>query len=425
MKEPFVLYKRCEKDGRASRCETHPACDCDWYDRPSLPDGRRPWVRLPHTAASKALAYKLAQKKRQDEALIAEGLKKRPKPPAPLLSAYITTYQQSPDAVAQKTKKKRDKNLADFLAHVKDRPIDQVIDVMIDDWRTALLARHSKKTGGTWSRNTAQRVYNSVKGLFTYAAEHLEEFDSPCDALKDWSEDPAERVLWQPDQLWLIDELPDLFRLPLKIGMLCGCRRAEALQLTKHDLSPKGFTFPSSKPALGWIALQRKKKRVGLVKARIPIALSLVRELHKQLKSPFQLCVFGDPPPDADGWSSQLTRQVRALGDEYGIDTTGLCMHGTRHTATTTMQDAPGVSTGTAKNMGGWTTTRMVETYSSPAEASMQLAAAALANHWKPVRPKGLKRKSGGTARGTAHRPGGPRSTTRRCVGLRQSDDSK
>ena len=37
------------------------------------------------------------------------------------------------------------------------------------------------------------------------------------------------------------------------------------------------------------------------------------------------------------------------------------------------MQDLPGVSAQTARNMGGWTTTRMVETYSSPAEASLRV----------------------------------------------------
>ena len=71
-----------------------------------------------------------------------------------------------------------------------------------------------------------------------------------------------------------------------------------------------------------------------------------------------------------DAWSSKLTRYLRRRGRTYHVDTRGLSMHGTRHTATTTMQDLPGVSAQTARVMGGWTTTRMVETYSRPAEAS-------------------------------------------------------
>jgi integrase len=187
-----------------------------------------------------------------------------------------------------------------------------------------------------------------------------------------------------------IDALPPAFGLPLTIGFLCGCRRAEALALTRHDLSPKGYHFPGSSPRLGWIALQRKKQRVGMVKVRIPIALRLVEQLRALLMSPFQEHVFGDPPPSPDVWSSLLTRQLRRLGLDYGVDTRGLCMHGTRHTATTTMQDLPGVSTQTAKLMGGWTTTRMVESYSSPAEASLQVAAMGLAKNFRPRKPKGL-----------------------------------
>lgn len=390
MKEPFRLYRQCER--KAHRCATWPACACDWYDRPTHPDGRRPWVRLPATATSKELAYRLAQKYRQDAVQIAAGLRAAPRPAAPLLSAAIRRYSATPAIEAQATRAKLRGNLAAFLAAIGDRPLDQITPAQIDGWRAGLLLRRSKKTGGTWSRNTAQRVFNSVKGFWTWAVAALDGLETnPCAALPDWRADPAPRRLWQPDEQWLIDALPPAFGLPLKVGFLCGCRRSEALALTKHDLSPKGFTFPGSTPKLGWIALQRKKQRAGRVKVRIPIALSILEQLRGLLKSPFQEHVFGDPPPAPDAWSSLLTRHIRRLGVAYALDTRGLCMHGTRHTATTTMQDLPGVSAQTARNMGGWTTTRMVETYSSPAEASLQVAAMGLATRWKPQRPKGLK----------------------------------
>jgi integrase len=390
VKEPFRLYRRCEKNGRAARCPAWPACACDWYDRPTRPDGRRPWVRLAHTATSKELAYRLALKARQDAQQIAAGLVAVPKAPAPRLRAALAAYLATPAVQAQATRAKLATNLAHFVAAVGDRPIDAILPPTIDAWRAGLLLRRSKKTGGTWSRNTAQRVFNSVKGFFAYAVADLALAVNPCAALPDWSADPAPRRLWAPDEQWLIDVLPPAFGLPLKIGFLCGCRRAEALALTRHDLSPKGFVFPGSSPKLGWIALQRKKKRGALVKVRIPIALAIVEELRALIVSPFQQYVFGDPAPSPDAWSSQLTRRIRALGATYHLDTRGLCMHGTRHTATTTMQDLPGVSAQTARNMGGWTTTRMVETYSSPAEASLQVAAMGLAARWKPRKPKGL-----------------------------------
>jgi integrase len=389
VKEPFRLYRACDR--KARRCASWPACACDWYDRPTRPDGRRPWVHLPHTATSKELAYRLAIKGRQDAQQIAAGLLAPPVAPAPRLGAAIRAYVASPAVQAQATRGKVAKNLAGFLAAVGDRPLDAITPAQIDAWRAGLLRRRSKKTGGTWSRNTVQRVCNSVRGFFTYAVAELALTVNPCATLEPWSADPAPRRLWAPDEQWLIEALPPRFGLPLTIGLLCGCRRAEALALTKHDLSPKGFVFPGSRPKLGWIAIQRKKQRGARVKVRIPLALALVEALRALLTSPFQEHVFGDPPPAPDTWSSQLTRQIRALGAAYAVDTRGLSMHGTRHTATTTMQDLPGVSAQTARTMGGWTTTRMVETYSRPAEASMQVAAMGLARAWQPKRPKGLK----------------------------------
>lgn len=390
MKEPFRLYRRCEKDGKKHRCPAWPACACDWYDRPTRPDGRRPWVHLPHTAGSKELAYRLALKARQDAQQLAAGLVAAPKAPLPRLGAAVRAYCATPSVQAQKTCRKLETNLAGFLAVVGDRPLDQITAAQIDTWRAGLLLKRSKKTGGTWSRNTVQRVFNSVKGFFAYAVASCALEANPCAPLADWSADPAPRRLWAPDEQWLIDVLPPAYGLPLKIGFLCGCRRAEALALTRHDLSPKGFVFPGSSPKLGWIALQRKKQRGARVKVRIPIALAIVEELRALIVSPFQQYVFGDPAPSPDAWSSQLTRRIRRLGTTYCLETRGLSMHSMRHTATTTMQDLPGVSAQTARNMGGWTTTRMVETYSSPAEASLQVAAMGLAARWKPRKPKGL-----------------------------------
>jgi integrase len=137
------------------------------------------------------------------------------------------------------------------------------------------------------------------------------------------------------------------YGLPLRVGLLSTARRSEVLTLTKHALSPKGFSYPNVSPKVGWIEVQRKKKRAGMVKERIPLVASLVDELRAQLKSPFQVHVFGDPPPDPGAWSSLLTRELRHIGEQYDVDTAGLCMHGTRHTAATTLEAAPGVGTRT------------------------------------------------------------------------------
>ena len=393
--EPFPLYKRCEKDGQKHRCATYPKCPCDWYDR-RMKDGRRKWTHLPETAYNKDAAYTLALKKRLDGTLIEEGIKKAPAKALPLLSVYIEeTYLTADEVTKQATFETKVKpHLAAFVAHIGDRPLDQVTEAHVESYRQLLAKQPSqkKRDGGALSRNTVQRYYNCIAGLFSYAEEKIPGFVNPCAKLHEYKEDPAERVLWQPDQLWLIEELGALYRLPLKVGRLCGCRRTEALMLTKHDLSPKGFRFPGTRT--GWIALQRKKKGGGKTKQRIPIALPIINELRAQLKTPFQLHVFGDPPPNPARWTVELGRELRRLGEEHEVDVRGLCMHATRHTATTLMQDEPGVSAKNAQGMGGWTSTRMVETYSRPSEAGMLIAAAALARTYKPVKPKARRKRA-------------------------------
>ena len=184
-----------------------------------------------HRRESKELAYRLALKGRQDAQQIAAGLVAVPKAPAPRLRAALAAYLATPAVQAQATRAKLATNLAHFVAVVGDRPLDAILPPTIDAWRAGLLLRRSKKTGGTWSRNTAQRVFNSVKGFFAYAVADLGLATNPCAPLPDWSVVPAPRRLWQPDEQWLIDVLPPAFGLPLKIGFLCGCRRAEALAL--------------------------------------------------------------------------------------------------------------------------------------------------------------------------------------------------
>jgi integrase len=369
------LYTRCEKKNQ--RCPTWPRC-CDYYDRVQR-DGRRVWVHLPDTAGNKTMAQALALKKRQDASLVKAGLKAPDKPPAPMLSKAIAAYVEARRPHDATVATKLEPNLASFLASVKDRPVDEVTPAIIEAWRTAQLSQKSKKRRGTISKNTIQRRYNSVKGLFRSLSDGKDAVlaDNPCDELEDWKETAAERRPWREDDVWLIDELPPLYRLPLLVGYHCGCRRTEALSLTRHDLGP-------TNDAISWIQIGRLKKAV-LVRERIPIAGWVVKELAAQLKTKFQTRVF-NPPPDPQAWSSLLTRKLRALGKQHGVNTRGLCMHGTRHTAATVMQDAPGVSAETAKQMGGWTTLRMVETYSHPQDASKQRAAEALAQHYAAAR---------------------------------------
>ena len=389
------LIRRCAKGRAELRCDTWPKCGCNYYYREQA-DGKRAWVCVEKSAhLSETKAHELAVAQRHEGRKQDLGLAPKPKVALPLLSVYVErTYLTTDEATKQATfETKLKPNLAEFVAHVKDRPLDEVSEIHLESYRQMLLKLPSKKTGGTLSRNTVQRRFNSVRGLFAYAEAKIDGFVNPCAKLDVYSETPAERVLWGQDQLWLIEKLPPRFKLPLKVGRLCGCRRTEALTLTKHDLSPKGFAFPGTSPKCGWIKLQRLKKGGGQGKERIPIALTIVNELRALLASPFQLHVFGDPPPEPNCWSSQLTRKLRKLGEEYEVDVRGLSMHGTRHTATTLMQDAPGVSAKNAQSMGGWTTGRMVETYSHPAEAGMLAAATALARTYKPVAPKAKARR--------------------------------
>lgn len=322
---------------------------------------------------SKAAAYTLAQKKRLDRTLVAGGVKAAPRPAAPLLSTFIAEYVKTQRPLQKTADTKLAPTLAHFLAVVRDRLLDGVTDTLIEDWRRTCLAI-------PLSANTVQRRYNSVRGMFREATERGLLVVNPCERLADYAGPVAPRRLWRPDEQWLVNELPDRYRLPLKVGFLCGCRRTEVLSLTKHDLGPTNVK-------ISWIFITRLKKRAA-VRVRVPIAGLVVRELAGQLKTPFQLHVFGDPSPEPNSWSSLLTRKIRALGKTHHIDTAGLCMHGTRHTATTLLQDTAGVSSETTREMGGWTTTRMVETYSHPQAAGLQRAAEALAANFRPTRPR-------------------------------------
>ena len=106
MKEPFRLYRRCEKNGRAARCPAWPACACDRDDRPTRPYGRRPAVAA-HTAGDvEGVGDRLALKGRQDAQQIAAGLVAVPKAPAPRLRAAIAAYLATPAVQAQATRAK-------------------------------------------------------------------------------------------------------------------------------------------------------------------------------------------------------------------------------------------------------------------------------------------------------------------------------
>jgi len=393
MIEPFNLYKRCEKDGKAHRCAKHPQCDCDWYDRVHR-DGRRVWVHLPETAHNKPLAYRLAQKKRQDAVEIKEGLKMPEKDPAPLLGVVIKRYLA---ASVDSTKGKLTSTLEHFRDHIgANTPIDAITSTDIDGWRAVLLKLPSKKTGGTWSKNSVQRRYNGVKGLFSHLANpkrpDRELTVNPCEALDDWAEAPAPRRLWTSDLHWLINELPDIYRLPLTVGEHCIARRTEILTLLTKQLSPKGVVVTTvGKVKMGTIAFARQKQDGAVTADPQLVPLWVVNALWGQVRTAFQRHVFGDPPPEPDAWSSLLTRQLRALGEKHEIDTRGLSMHGTRHATATVVQATPGGGAETTRQMGGWKDLRQVQTYSDPGAGGKAVGALALHKAWRPKRIGGQR----------------------------------
>jgi hypothetical protein len=397
VKEPFALYRWCHKN--ATKCATWPRCGCDWYDNPTVTiDGvrKRIWFHCEHTATNKDLAYKLALANRQKYVRIAGQLEAPEREPAPRLSKYI---DQIAPASTDAGRKKTRKNLLDFLAFVKDRSLDDITGSQINAWREQLLRRRSKKTGGTWSKNTVQRVYNSVKGLFSQADRDddlagTRYTSNPCAKLEDWSETPAVRRAWPREADWIIEALDAYFRLPLKIMRLTGCRRTEALTRTKHDLSEIGYAIPGFSPKMGWIAIPRQKKQTAQPEDRLPIPVAFVKELRAQLKHPFQQHLFGDPPPDGDTWSSQLTRAMKTLGVQHQVDTSGLCAHAIRHGVITGVQD-DGASAMVAQKIGGWSGSsapQMVQRYSRVNDKSLLVAAASIAQSYRPKRRKGAKR---------------------------------
>lgn len=386
-------------------CATFPTC-CkgrDWYYRPYR-HKKQQWVRVEGSAdmtERRANESAVDQERKYEQAQQAQAAAPPP-PPAPIfprLSAYIAEYVgDAADGIARRaTCEKMHGHLLDFLVTTGDRPINEIPTERIRDWRKALLMRPSKMSGGTVCKNTAQRWYNSVRGFFRYAAEHLTGFVNPCNrfAIKTWEEAPAtERPHWRPEHLTIVSqELPPHFALPIEIGLSAVVRRIEVLSLRVTDLcDPSEYrtvTTPDKKKLkLGYVTIWRHKKRVGRVRDVIRLPAGLIDRLraHATPEQPYLLLTTEGKPwaERAGSWSSMLTKEINALDAKYpGMGFKGLCSQGARHTAATTAGASASVSPRTLQDAGGWGDLRMVVQYTHANDIGKELVAIRLAERFK------------------------------------------
>src|SRR4029453_15136025 len=124
--ERMKLRRRCDKGRPDLRCETWPKCGCNYYYREQV-QGRRTWVCVEQSAyLAETKAHTLAIAQRHETRKQDLGLAPKPTPPLPLLSRYIEqTYLTTDEATRQATfATKLKPNLAKFVAHVGDRPLN-------------------------------------------------------------------------------------------------------------------------------------------------------------------------------------------------------------------------------------------------------------------------------------------------------------
>jgi integrase len=270
---------------------------------------------------------------------------------APRLSVHIARYLEWAAGDHPATAATKDaKVLPTLLALVGDRPLDAIGAFDLERWRAARLKVVSK--GRPLSRTTVNRELTIVRACFRKAVEWRHLAASPVATLPPWTVDERPiRVLTAEERTLVLTQLPPFHAILCRVTLEALLRLNEVLQLRRDDLGAE--------------SLQRRLK--GGRVATVPVSRALIAELRTWLRTPQQVYVFGDPPPDANAVSSQLTRAFRAAGLR------GLHHHVMRHTGVTDMLE-DGVSPRAIMEYAGWTSQRMLERYGHLRDAELRRA---------------------------------------------------
>jgi integrase len=278
------------------------------------------------------------------------------------LKAHIADYLEWARSAHPATAEEKDARiLPTFLAIVGDKPLDKVSTFDIERWRQARL-KTKIRAGRTVSRQTVNRDFNIIRGLFRQAVAWKRLTGSPAKVRKKgevegidcWKTDETPiRVLTAAERAIVLTQLqPRVFSTYCEVTLEALLRVSEVLHLRRDDLLGEDF-------------LQRRLKG-GKVRA-IPVSRSLIATLRGYLKTPEQVYIFGDPPPKPRSVASLMTRAFRAAGLR------GISHHVMRHTAVTDMLDS-GISGKAIMELAGWTSMRMLQRYGHVRDAELQRA---------------------------------------------------
>lgn len=246
--------------------------------------------------------------------------------------------------------------LPTLLDVVGNKPIDKVSPFDIERWRNARV-KTPIRGGRTLGRSSVNRELIVVRGCFSKAVEWKRLTESPVDGIEPWeTDDTAIRVLTAEERVIVLTQLPPLHAMLCRVTLEALLRLSEVLGLRREDLGPA--------------SLQRRLKG-GKVQT-IPVTSGLIADLRLWLKTPHQVHVFGDPPPDSHATSAAMTEAFRAVGLPH------IHHHIMRHTGVTDMLE-DGVNPRAIQEYAGWTTLRMLGRYGHLRDAELLKATAGTA----------------------------------------------
>lgn len=270
---------------------------------------------------------------------------------APRLRAHVQAYLAWAQADHPATAITKDARiLPTLVAVVGDKRLDAVTSFDIDRWRSARLKVVSK--GRPLSRSTVNRELTIVRGLFQQAIAWQQLIASPVVGIAPWAVDDARvRILTHEERVVVLTRLTPLHAMLCRVTLEALLRLSEVLTLRREDLGPA--------------SIQRRLK--GGRVTTIPVSQALIADLRGWLRTPAQVHVFGDPPPNPNAVASLMTRDFRANGLR------GISHHTMRHTGVTDMLE-DGISNRAIQEYAGWTSQRMLERYGHLRDAELQRA---------------------------------------------------
>lgn len=243
--------------------------------------------------------------------------------------------------------------LADFLASVGDRPINEVTAFAIDKWRL----KRAKQV----AQSTVDREMNVIRGLFTQAIAWKKIAVSPAVDVNNFSPDDTRIRVLSSEEIAIVLGAPAELALLFRVTLECLIRLSEVLGLKKEHI---GRGAPS-------IEVLRKGGAVDRIAITPGLRDDLLAHCHKSG------WVFGEAPLGKPPTQAATSVRVSRWMEGKLVD---VSHHTMRHTGITVMLEA-GVNPRVIQKLAGWTSLRMLERYGHVRDAEMVRAVAATRAH--------------------------------------------